>query len=411
MDGDGDTSEAFLRENWEELCSSILGRSFLRAVIVPHFQLHGMTLTTTLEMSAHASTNAPDILYALSDVRRNDLHLLLAVERCHAKFLCNPPNDESPPLAAAVDEALSLNFFARTFLLSMRWHEEMSRRVTQSEWAIPPLDMRALHSWHVSEREFQQRLDWVAPWLRRFLRHPTIRQHDIVLSGGIIPLCVLRQEVFVEDADSFLRYADEIYRNTSIDLFVKSDSENIDRITSDVCAVLADAEQRPVHVSSELWVEDDETWVRRRRGTSVGIDTASGRRVTLVFMTSTVTESIAHQHLPCVRASYDGSTLSVTASCFVAWMTRFIGEPLLFGNHVSTVRRSKTVLKYAIRGFGFSPTALVGCVLPSTISLWLRDEVPRHRPLPWYHILYQPALWRKAMTAQRERDLLACIES
>ena len=410
MDGDS-TNENCVRQHWEEMCGSALGRSFLRSVVVPYFQRLNRSMTVTSLMIAQAGADASDVVYALaSDELRNDLHVLLAIERCNTSFLCSPLRDEHPPLRAAVTDALEINFFARTFLLSLRWYEEMSRRSMQSEWAIPPIDTHALRSWHVAEDEFLRRLGWIAPWLRRFLRHPAIREHGIVLSGGLLPLCVLRQEVFVEDADSFMRYADEIYRNTSIDLFVTGEALDIDAITDDVCAVLASVDQPAVRVATELWVEDDDAWVRARRGTSVSLDMESGRRIVLVFMASR-TSAIAHQHLPCVRASYDGSTLSVTASCYVSWMTRFIGEPLLFGHNVSAARRSKTVLKYAIRGFGFSPAAIAGCTLPSTISLWLREEVPRHRSLPWYYILYHPSLWRKAMTAQRERDLLACIES
>lgn len=398
-----------VQRNWNLMCASPSGRSALRDAcrrLLPALQ---EALVLSPDKCALAYALAPDVLHAVALSLHHDLDVLLAIERAVSARVCcsvSPSDEEAPLLEHSVSDALGIDFFARTFVLSMRWYEEMARRVTQSEWAIPPLDMRALRSsWHVSEQEFRTRLDWIAPWVRPFLSDADIRRHGVVLSGGIVPLCVLRQEVYAEDCDAFVRYADEVYRNTTLDFYVAAASPSEEeRIVSDVKRVLGVAEVK----HTERWAEDDASWgARNRRGVSVRIPMAGGRVMVLIMMPSP--HMIAQQHLPCVRAAYDGTTLAVTASCYTSWMTRFVGDRPLFGRLVSAARRSRTLLKYAIRGFGFSPAALDGCTLPSTIGLWLRES-PHHRPLPWYHILYQPALWRKAMTAQRERDLLACIE-
>jgi hypothetical protein len=256
----------------------------------------------------------------------------------------------------------------------------------------------------VSEVQFRQRLAWFAPFLESFFANADVQRAGVILSGSLIPLCLLTHQVDTEDEARFMAYAKESYRNCSIDLYVTNTAMSPRDIES--CLVTA---ALGTSVTRRLqWCEDDEWAVRARHGYTLYIDTYN---IHIIVMADTSRQdAIVHQHLPCVRAYWDGKRLVATSSCCVSWMTRFVFEPPLFGNRIDVQRRSKIMVKYAMRGFGFSTQSIAGLQVPTTIRQWLMEDRRHDCPLPWYHPLYNPDLWKKAMTQERERALIECAE-
>jgi len=362
------------------------------------------------ERRADMRVAAPDLHHAICQSAL-DLSLLLDIESHVTNTMCQLRASSETLIESSVNAALSLDFYANAFILDMTWNETMTRKCFECSWLIPPMEMTAIRHWYVSRTVFEQRLAWFAPFVTPFLADDRVRKLGLVLSGGVLPLCALRQEVYMDTRHQFLAYASEVYRNTSLDFFICGETP---AMTSTICELLSIAsagrdwaEEAPRHE----WAEDDDSWAaRNRHGTTVYVSDGTFH-VHLIFMGEHIAyrESLSQQHLPCVRASWDGNVLAMTASCFRSWMTRFVTEQPLFGANVSEERKAKTVFKYAMRGFGFSAAAASGLQLPTTLGQWLRAFPPK-RPLPWYHPMYNPNMWSKAMTPQRERALLECVE-
>ena len=357
--------------------------------------------------------SCPDIFYAINHQMfpSIDLVLLLRIEEQMQKAVCRKTPSPEMVLEVAENDALHIDFFKRVFVIHMKWAAACEETRFADEWAIPPQARLTPGPWYNAQKTFQQRLTWLCPFLQGLLGHPVLRDVSAVLSGSVIPLCILKHEVFIENKYHFLAYAGEVYKKCSIDIFVCQPHEvTYDWLYQKFLPALEEISQTKWQYREVKW-EEDKDWVRNRKGTTYYFSTpASAMQIQLINMPlHTQNMAISHQHLPCVRASYDGTNVYVTASCLESWMSRFITSPALFGSHISQQRKSKTVFKYAMRGWGFNTRAVADLQLPQALIDWLR-EWPSKKPLPWYHPLYNPNVWPKAMPEERVRQLIECAE-
>ena len=421
-DNDSDVSAEAMTEvyrRWGTLCQTIKGRSFLRLLIGTLIQVDDVLQSAAFEIHENdmnkTKLNAPDLAYTILTPFESalDLNLQVRVERMIVESTMRRTKTNEFFLEDAVHSATSIPFFDRVYVMSMRWLFRFLQERSTFTWAIPPMTVTNLENWFVTRNVFLQRMEWFAPFLPNLLNHSGMRRVGAVLSGSLLPLFALNHEINTETKERFMYYSDEVYRKCAISLFVCGRLMKQEVIVKTVLDSLRDAWPHSEWVvgGETTWREDDEWLARNRRGTTVYIhDQAHAFDVHLIIMPDvTLERAMVNQHLAPSRAWWDGQTLHVTASCMKSWMTRFVVERPLFGSLTSQQRRSRTVFKYAMRGFGFSMGAVMNLKLPSTLVEWLRLCTDK-RTLPWYHPLYNPNMWRKAMTPERERALLECAE-
>lgn len=455
-----------LFSRWYLYVSNARGRQFLRAVVEHLFQARGgldvlvcaiqdtshhdgdddddddggSSATTTMSSRSSSSSHrnrisrekmmrrtAPDLYHEVfcQTFGSVDLDLLVEIELQNQRQVCRKTPSPETLMVKAVRAALEIPFFDRCFAIHMKWSSIFLERMCHDEWAIPPQQSSSRGGmWYVSRAVFEQRMQWFCPFILDFIRDTRIRRMGAVLSGSLLPLCALRHEVYTATKQEFLAHANEVYAKCTVDCFISvPPGLVVDFSTCVLEEVLREVSGGGEEALASSWVRvrsqewhEDETWAQRNRSgvTLYYSSPAFSFDVQFIFVAEPLAQVVAHHHLPCVRAMYDGSTLSTTASCFVAWMTRFVNAPPLFGSRIDQQRQSKTVFKYAMRGWGFSRSAVVELQLPVTLLEWLREwhtpsDSPQ-RPLPWYHPLYHPSLWHKAMTAARVQNLIECAE-
>lgn len=391
--------------NWKYSMTSARTRQEIRELLQSPSGTARWQATYELDHSAHEATKrlAPDIYYFINEHRMTtfDLPLLLEIERAIHRLVCRKLPASETTIENATTAALSIDFFERAYTIHLQWNRFFNERVMACVWDIPPLAQTS-RIWFVSRKTFLQRLGWLCPFAQKLVS-PTL-----LLSGSTIPLCVLKHEVYTETLEEFLSMVGENYKSLSLDFY--SSAYSADEFLAHLRACSED--ESWTEFQSIEWAEDGEWLARNRRGvTHYFCSTRFPYKIQLIRI-GNLRDAISQQHLDCVRASYDGERLSATASCVVSWMTRFIDLPLLFGSRISLQRKSKTVVKYAMRGFGFSEKAISGIPLPSTLLEWLREatELDRARHLPAYHPLYNPIVWRKFMTADRVEAMMQCTE-
>lgn len=407
-----------LIERWADLVTTTSGRAFLRRVTLKFF-VHGGgldDLVGNLPDNAQEKTHllAPDLYYVINRAffQSIDLVLLIRIEQLAQKFVCRKTTSPEFIMPSAAEDALHIDFYKRAGAIHMQWSSAVTQTRFIEEWAIPPQARWVAGLWYVPKQRFEERLGWLCSFLPTLLRHDVLRNIGAVLSGSILPLCMLKHEVHMETRLDFLAYAAEIYKKCSVDIFVTAPYEvRFEWLAREFIPVLQELSQTTTWAIKEhQWSEDDE-WVRDRRGITHYISTPlSSVVIQIISMPSQTRDAaIAHQHLPCVRACYDGENVYVTAGCIESWMSRFISSPPLFGSKVSQQRRSKIAFKYAMRGWGFSRKATSDMQFPDTLTAWLRDW-PEKNPLPWYHPLYNPNMWPKAMSPDCVKQLLECAD-
>lgn len=404
---------------WRAFLSNNRGRQFLRVVIVDVFCKRGMLdmLAANLDRECQQlmRRSYPDLFHAIyaPTLAFVDLELLDDVEDAYQKLYCRKTPSQERLIEASVESALEIDFFERVWALNLKWNMRFHERVSASEWAIPPQSQGNSTMWYVPRHTFEQRLEWLCPGIGNFLRSSELRRVGAVLSGSIVPLCILKHGVCTDNEHDFVAFANEVYRGFSVDIFVCK--QEVTATTMDFVRGLSEVgrhlQNTWVCQRKVEWAEDDDAWtMRNRRGITYYYGNSDNDRVQLVVMGHHARkEAISQQHLPCVRAYYDGSAVKVTASCLISWMTRFVDEKPLFGNKITQQRKSKTVFKYATRGWGFSALATSQLQLPSTLHTWLQ-EWNRKQPLPCYHPLYNPSQWHKWMSEERVQSLRECVE-
>ena len=409
-----------LYSRWDKITRNARGRSFIRTLVVNLFAKYDRLDSPAYCLSDEAKLSmrkyCPDVYQKVMSAfipMTINLPVLLEIEKLYIKTQCRKSKSPETLIESSLAEALQINFFRYASIMGLRWWDSFERLKMDIEWAIPP--MKQLGSkWSVNIDQFQQRLSWMAPFLPEFMRDERVRWLGVVLTGSLIPLCVLEHQINTADRGRFIEYARETYRKCSIDLFITDTNFSPGQIESIVLEALdkySDEQTTWKIDSRKQWSEDDDSWVRNRHGYTIYFR-ADGQDLDIhlvVMAESSLRDAISQQHLDCVRAYWNGSSLLATASCCISWMTRLIFEMPLFGNHIEFKRRSKIMVKYAIRGFGFTTTAIQGLQIPSTIHKWLSEDFERgRRPLPWFHPLYNPNLWKKDMTPDREIALLEC---
>lgn len=410
-----------LFQRWPQLCNNAGGRKFLR-YIVGSLQKHGGVDTVALTIDEHAHTLmrkvSPDIFYAVNSWRFTgiELPLLLDIERKMRRAGCRKTPCPDVTLQVSAEAACGIDFFKLVWPVHMRWFFESDKNRNEQRWAIPPRQRRALGHWYVPQKTFLERLVWLCPFVEMLMASSVVQKAGAVLIGSLLPLCALSHEPFyVIDKESFVAFATESYRKWTLDLLVCGCEVHEDWILREFLPVLRNLSGSGAWKFDRAldWREDDGNWIRNRSGTTFYLCSAeSPFAVQVICMPKcpSVAEAVLHQHLPCVRAWFDGTSLRATASCFMAWMTRYIDEePLPFGAHVTQQRRSKIVLKYAMRGWGFSMGSVTGLQFPDTVMRWL-EEWPTNQTLPPYHPLYNPNTWPKYMPADKVQQLIACSE-
>lgn len=364
---------------------------------------------------------APDVYLVLfrTSMTGIELPLLLDIEEQYCQSISQSKSLPNAILENVVSEAISIDFFSVATTIHLRWTYHYRGDVMDDlAWGIPPPALYQQSVWYVSESLFRKRLLWMCPFILDLLHHESVQRDNIVLSGSSVPMCALNHVVYCDTQEAFLAMVDEVYWNRSVDLVVATDDDPNTLHARFLHALQVSAGQHSTwrHKHTLHWTEDT-TGARNRRGATFYYTSDSCQYEIQLIVFTTVTESwvnplehaIAHQHLACVRAAFDGHKLFVTATCAVSWMTRFINTPLRFGDTVSQQRRSKAIFKYAMRGWGFSDSVLYGIRLPSILSEWLYAWGPR-RMLPWYHPLYNRLTWTKTMPPARVRDLLECAD-
>jgi hypothetical protein len=403
-----------LYDRWSKFTNNVRGRMFLRTLVIhlftPYARLSGPAFCLSEKAKGAMQKTCPDVyqkIMAPFSPSTINIPLLCDIEARYVKLHCRKSKSPEHFLESSLEEALSIDFFHYACIIGLRWYEVYEHLRQGSEWAIPPMQSKST-MWAVCESQFQRRLSWIAPFLPDLLRSEAMRRARVVLSGSLLPLCLLVHQVNTGDETRFLDYAEESYKHCSIDLFVTNSNMSPKEIEMLFLGELGDGWYI---YNRRSWSEDSEWAVRARHGHTVYItDSSEHWHIHVVVMSETsLRDAIVHQHLPCVRAYWDGLKLFTTASCCIAWMSRFVLDQPLFGDRIDQQRKSKTVVKYAMRGFGFSTGAIAGLQIPTTIGQWIMDERTR-RPLPWYHPLYNPNLWKKAMTPERELALIECAE-
>lgn len=416
-----------LFRRWHLYLTNVRNRQFARIVVQHLFLQRNGQDTLAVAISKHAQEMmrkvSPDMYHEIFSLMFNgiDLQLLVDIEAQYQHFVCRKTASQEVMMDGALDKALSIDFFTRAFAIHMKWFQACIDGCIASSWAIPPQARSLSGMWYVSQGEFEKRLTWFCPFALNLVRSKMVRSYGGVLSGSVLPLCALKHEVYTGTREEFMAFAQEVYPKCSLDIFmachpVVSSGASLEHRATEFLALLGSITSSMwQEVRKVSWVEDGPDWsVRNRRGITFYFKSPAYLfEVQLILIIdenadSDIAKAVAHQHLPCVRARYDGTALHVTASCFVAWMTRFVERPPLFGSMVSQQRKSKIVFKYAMRGWGFSSAAVQDLQLPSTLLEWLRDW--GHTPLPAYHPLYNPNLWRKFMTADRVKELIECAE-
>jgi len=406
---------------WSAFLFNACGRDILRSLILTKI-IDTNTLVYTLSQndSQNMRKNYPDMFHAIyaDSLLSIDLHLLVNVEVAHQAFFCRRSPPQETLLQNSIESALRIDFFERAWALNLQWNLDFSCKVQDSVWAIPP-QARQDSIWYVPRNVAEKRLEWIFPNLRRLLRSEEARDIGLVLSGSMLPLCALKHEQFTDSEQNFKDFSMEVYKKFSVDFFTCVPRASSSKLRSTSYAIrdrfIALMNQQTgrncVCERDVIWAEDDESWaMRNRRGHTFYFTVESLPPIQLIVMHDcSLIEAISQQHLPCVRAQYDGDNLLVSATCFISWMTRFIFDRPLFGRHINQQRKSKTVFKYAMRGWGFSVYSIDDLQMPSTLMTWLQDW-DRKKPLPYYHLLYNPMSWPKWMTPDRVANLLEYVD-
>lgn len=410
---DQQANEVYYR--WSSFCKNIRGRNFLRTFYMTVVkQQRGDNLSYVISDESLHDTQKflPDLFLLQYPEGQLNIPIQCAVEDMAVKMLMRKTKGAETILSPAVRQAICIPFFDKVCAISMKWNVLLHNVRDNVEWAIPPKALGSMDKWYVPEEVFAKRLGWYAPFLLEFLNHSTIRRLGGVLSGSLIPLCVLNHEVYTETKDQFMAYANELYRDCAISLFICSLKMSHTEVTNLVVETLYQmmpATYEWAVTNIEEWNEDKD-FIRHRRGVTTTIKCENLWRLHIIYMPEADLETaMMNHHLPPLRAWWDGRTLFATSKCIVSWMIRFVNDEPLFGDLIGKQRQSKIVFKYAMRGFGFSLPAVTNLQLPSTLMVWLR-EWRQKVPLPWYHPLFNPNMWHKAMTQEREQNLLACVD-
>jgi hypothetical protein len=427
-----------LERRWPLYTQYARGRQLLRLVVIAlennSMSSERMRLSIDLVKQNHIYKDtreiAPDIIYALQHGynNTNDLPLLFEIEDLFHRFTCRKTAPRETIIADVLTYALDINFFRQVVPLSTAWSLHYQTHYRENvTWAIPPVAIIDQHPWYVGLTLFGTRLRWLCPFVESFFTHRGFLRHGGVISGGIIPLCLLQPQVRASTQHDFMTYAKEVYHRYSIDIFFVCSIDSLGTVEEGCAQMIRDVSRYDSWKCRRVeWAEDDDTWaVRNRRGITLYFscdrDVYPFEIQCIIIPNTTIPFAITHQHLPCVRAWYDGVHIHCTASAFTSWLTHFVDAPPLFGALVTPQRKAKTVLKYAMRGWGFSVRAVEGMKFPATIYQWIseynppaphgdvRNRLPQ-RALPWYHPLYNRNLWAKKLEAEQIRQLVECVD-
>lgn len=359
-------------------------------------------------------TFMPDVYLALfrATLEGVDLPLLVAVEELDQARAMHTKRSVEVLFDDSVQRALAIDFYNVAATLHLRWtYHYRSNVIEDVSWTIPPPALYQQSVWYVTRGTFLKRLRWACPFAERLLATPALREHSVMVTGSIIPMCALNHIMYTETETAFTAMMSDDYWKRSVD-FVATNIDDVHHFANHFLIALqaVSANDGWGMVRMVEWREDSEA-VRNRHGVTMYFGSADfPYQVQLIMLKQTsLLHAIAQQHLPCIRACYDGERLLCTASCVVSWITRFVHQPPLFGDLVSTQRRSKTVFKYAMRGWGFSEAAMQGLQLPSIVCNWLYVW-GAHRMLPWFHPLYNRRSWMKIMSEERVELLLECAD-
>ena len=272
-----------------------------------------------------------------------------------------------------------------------------------SGWTIPPPQMDPMQRPWVDWKTFQQRLEWATQDFFKssglFTHQNCLPQSSIFLSGSLIPLCFLQHQVDTLSRERFLLYANEVYAGRDIDIFlIGLQSEEPIRQFLDKLSTA-----RPERLE---WKD-----CFGRSGISFTLRSTPTNPwdVHIIWMDPQLTSEqvFSKQHFPFVRAWWDGTTLRATKDCVESWLSRCCTTRALFDDTMDPLRRSRNVLKFAMRGFGFTPRSVQGVKIPGEVLEWLYQPVYR---LPWYHPLYNPCLWKKRLTREEIKRLHSCVD-
>jgi hypothetical protein len=296
-------------------------------------------------------------------------------------------------------DSLSFDFFEEMKNFQL-WRDNTKPEL---QWYIPPPEMdRSRLPWVNSMKDFNRRLNWATDGL---LNNKDIKwTPNMFLSGSLIPLCTLQWMYGIDTRERFMEYANELYPTRDIDLYFIGRTAIQEKRT-----FLKNLKVRGLSFKQE---ELPMSWNQEQKETTT-LYTVEGvgpqLKLILLPKESDMCGVAMRHHLPFVRCWYNGSILRATPTCVYSWAVRFCDTPIYFLDGASCQKKSKIVLKWAMRGFGFDRMLLdsTGVTVHPEVDKWVRPYSYRYY-MPWTHPLYNPKMWSKKMASSTITHLKAC---
>lgn len=314
---------------------------------------------------------------------------------------------DSPDLAARLEDAFVVcdgRYMSEEALEKLTYNFFRERK-NVSFWGgkevpgyIPPPQMTNLSPWVSGRKEMQQRFDLL---VGKFFEKVGWTK-NMYVSGSIIP-CVCLQFCYpLAEPESYLEYVCEVYDTLDLDIFLLHDADvdgYIERI----------ADQFPDMVE----LDHPHTWNKTQRNSIRYFklnDSLPKVKINVYPRETSMLNIASRHHFSFLRCWMDRcSNVFLTARCLFSWKTRLVSGPLYFYPEASSRKRSILVLKWAMRGFGFSNETCerYNIRFPSAIDKWLFPYRNRYN-LPWYHPLYNPNRWGRVLSAESIAKLKNC---
>ncbi len=271
-----------------------------------------------------------------------------------------------------------------------------------ARWTIPPPPRTARASWVNDQHTFLTRLGWATNGLMGG-DNPLIElTENMFVSGSILPLCNLQFVYPIVTRTSFMEYVREVYNTLDIDIYFRGAQGILDR-ESFVTGLrvrfpnLKISKNEHGQARIQLTPDADEYPCLKLNQCAYEF----------------IFDVVARHHFPWVRAWFGQDyRVFVTAQCLVSWHARACTDDMsvYFLPRAEQEHKDRLVLKWAIRGFGFTRKVFErnSITLPRAVEQWLHPYVEQGYNLPWYHPLYNPSIWPKRISQKTIDDFKIC---